>query len=71
MYAHTNMDNLKNVEGSTYGTFDEGVLGVNWWWTPDLRWSTTWAHGLTKATKGEKHTDSEYDTLGLQMSVQY
>ena len=71
MYAHTNMDNLKNVEGSTYGTFDEGVLGVNWWWTPDLRWSTTWTHGLTKATKDEKHTDSEYDTLGLQMSVQY
>ena len=73
MYEHADMTNLRNISNATYGKMDEYVVGLNWWWTPDLRWTTSWTHAITNSAKSgtAKTSKSTVNTLDLQMSVQY
>lgn len=73
MWSYTDLENLKRVSSSVYGDFNETLVGVNWRWNPQLKWSVTWNHAYSNATRnatGENALSSS-DTIGLQMNTQY
>ena len=72
MYAYTDLDNLKNVSGAIYGDLHEAILGFNWWWSPDLRWSVAYTQAYVNSAKqGDEKKHSSNNTVNLQMNVQF
>ena len=72
VYAYTNMDNLKNVSGATFGELHEAIFGVNWWWSPDLRWSAAYTQAYVNSAKsGGSKSNSSNNTFNIQMSMQF
>lgn len=72
MYSYTDMDNLENVSGATYGTMHEGIVGLNWWLCPDLRISATYTQAYCDSAKvGKEKQRSNNNTTGIQMNFQY
>ncbi len=72
VYAYTNMDNLKNVSGATFGELHEAIFGVNWWWSPDLRWSAAYTQAYVNSAKsGGSKSNSSNNTFNIQMNMQF
>ena len=71
-YAYTNMDNLKNVPAATYGELHEVIYGLNWWWSPDLRWSAAYTQAfVNSAFRGESKRKSSNNTVNVQVNMQF
>ena len=71
-YAYTNMDNLKNVPAATYGELHEVIYGLNWWWSPDLRWSAAYTQAYVNSGElGGSKKKSSNNTFDIQMSMQF
>ncbi len=71
-YAYTNMDNLKNVPAAVYGELHEAIFGVNWWWSPELRWSAAYTQAYVNSGElGGSKKKSSNNTFDIQMSMQF
>lgn len=72
-WSYTGLENLEQIPDSIYGNYNEMVIGINWWWNPQLKWAISWDHAYSDATRSntEENVLSANDTVGLQMNVQY
>ncbi|MDO4587711.1 MAG: porin [Planctomycetia bacterium] len=72
MWSWTDLNNLKTVPGATYGTFNELVAGVNWYWNSQMRITFNWVHSIVdSARSGNSSFSSNSDTAVLQMKVKF
>ncbi|MGI6401994.1 MAG: porin [Thermoguttaceae bacterium] len=77
MYAYWDLNNLKNVPSTPtvttiYGDLHEVVFGVNWWWSPDIRWSAAYTKAYCNSAQiGEAKQKTSNNTVNLQVSLQF
>ncbi|MBR4753081.1 MAG: hypothetical protein IK077_15100 [Thermoguttaceae bacterium] len=67
----TELNNLKDVPGSTYGSVNRSVMGFNWFWNAQTFMTFNWERAYVHARKGNDHADSVFDTIVSQMTFRF
>ena len=72
-WGYTDLDNLRYLPGSVYGSSNEFITGMNWYWNPQMRVSLNWIHTIvcSSDSMAAERGESTADTLSLQLRMQY
>lgn len=72
-WSYTDFDNLKALgENAIYGTANEIMTALNWYWNPQTRLGFNWIHSMPNAGGAQKIGESgDCDTLIAQLRIRF
>ncbi len=77
-WAYTDLNNLQDVHdaGVCYGTLNQFMVELNWYWNPNTCWALNWIHAMPDSMTNNSMTNnttekSSNDTISCQLRIMF